>query len=367
MKVTFRSFLISLIAVLCATAISSTPVLGTSRPSVSQSPENIPKPNGIFAEQIEFERIALPGGLSSKIIQSIAQDHLGFIWIGTEGGLYKFDGYEFTLYSQDNHNSTSISNDIETVLIDSQNTIWLGTPDGLFRFNPTNDTFIKYHDESIISIYEDSQGVLWVSARDDLYHFNPDTDLLDRWAFSNYGPVFAMHESKDGALWLGTPNGLIRYQAGKAFGENISQYQHSAQNPSSISGDVITCIVEDANGNLWVGTEKNGVNRLSLKDQDKGVFERFTHQPDEEDSLDSNTVISMVADQSGNLWVGTLNGLNLFDQTGNRFIHRDILETFTKKDQIVFLLRQNIFKPHLVNLDLLSQLCFNIISQNLPG
>ena len=143
----------------------------------------------------------------------------------------------------------------------------MGTPQGLFRFDRTNNSFVSYHDEYIFSIYEDSQGILWISASDDLYHYNPEEDDLDRWAFSNYEPVLVMYESKDGAFWLGTPNGLIRYQSDKAVGENISLYQYSTQNPNSISGDMITCIVEDADGNLWVGTEKNGVNRLSLKNQ----------------------------------------------------------------------------------------------------
>jgi ligand-binding sensor domain-containing protein/signal transduction histidine kinase len=323
MKETIRSILISLIAVLFATAISPNPVLETSRYSIIQSPENKSKLNEITAEDFEFERIILPGGVTSKILQSIAQDQQGFIWIGTEGGLYKYDGFEFTLYPQDNNDSVSIVNDIEEILIDSQNMIWLGTPQGLFRFDRTKNSYISYHDAYIFSILEDSQGVLWISASDDLFHYNPEKDELDRWAFSNYGPVLAMYESKDGVLWLGTPNGLIRYQADKTVGENISLYQHSSQNSNSISGNVITSIVEDADGNLWVGTEKNGVNRLSLKNQERAVFERFTHQPDGSHSLDSNTVTSMVADQSGNLWVGTLNGLNRYDQAVNQFVHLD--------------------------------------------
>jgi signal transduction histidine kinase/ligand-binding sensor domain-containing protein len=312
--------ILSLLMLLNTIAITPFPTLGAGESTIRQSIKNQTTGIDVDPENINFERVQLPGGLTSKIIQSIAQDQQGFIWLGTEGGLYKYDGYEFTTYQQEASATPSYPNDIEIVFIDSQNRIWVGTPDGLFRYDRKENSFENFHNEFIITIYEDSQGVLWVSASDNMYQFDTENDELALWAFANFGVVTAIHESKDGMLWFGTTKGLFRYDAGKPAGKNVKQYQHSLQNATSISGNYITDIAEDLSGNLWVGTNNNGINRLSLPEQDNGIFEHFVHNLENENSISSDTITSLSTDHSGNLWVGTLNGLNLYVPDGNDFI-----------------------------------------------
>src|SRR5215471_3312875 len=132
---------------------------------------------------LRFENIGVEQGLSSNSVTSILQDSKGYIWIGTEdGGLNKYDGYNFTTYNFDPLDSNSLSqNLIYTLWQDKEGFIWASTYEGLCKFDPTTEKFTRYKpdpkskfsDPNILSINEDNNGTMWIgSGSGQLCRFN---------------------------------------------------------------------------------------------------------------------------------------------------------------------------------------------------
>ncbi len=122
-----------------------------------------------------------------------------------------------------------------------------------------------------------------------------------------------VYQDKKGFLWFATIDGLNRYD-----GYNIKVYKNNSEDPYSISGNTITCIVEDSLGRLWIGTRTQGIN---IYDPDKDFFKRMMHDRNS-NSLSSNAIRTILIDEQNNVWIGTLGGgLNLYQERENRFIH----------------------------------------------
>ncbi|MCK5054473.1 MAG: hypothetical protein KAR65_09350, partial [Anaerolineales bacterium] len=126
---------------------------------------------------IRFDRLTVEDGLSQNAVLTIAQDGRGFLWVGTEDGLNKYDGYKFTVYEHDSEDPTSLAdNFVSVIYADRQGDLWVGTRSGLDRYDPVSGSFIHYagdandpyslQGEWVISIYEDHQGTLWVGTEE---------------------------------------------------------------------------------------------------------------------------------------------------------------------------------------------------------
>lgn len=236
---------------------------------------------------LEFEEISTAQGLSQNTVLCMLQDRDGFLWIGTGGGLNKYDGYKFTILKKNPGDKNSLSNNtITTILEDKSGILWIGTfGGGLNRLDKETLQFTHYkHDGSNRNSLSD-----------------------------NY--VTAAIEARDGMLWIGTRKGLNR------LNPETGQFIHYEYNPSAINGlsdDHILALCQDRSGDIWIGTEKGGLNRLNLK---TGTFIHYKHIPADPASLSHNYVRAIIEDRKGNLWIGTRSsGLNCFNPMGNRFV-----------------------------------------------
>lgn len=122
-------------------------------------------------------------------------------------------------------------------------------------------------------------------------------------------------QDKHEFIWIATANGLNRFD-----GIDFKRFTHQENNPYSISGDNIRCLLEDSKGYIWVGTLNTGLNRYDYK---TGKFTRFLSNFEDESTISNNEVLSIFEDKKGRLWVGTEYGLNLFDyetETFSRFL-----------------------------------------------
>lgn len=303
-------------------------------------------------QRVRFERISLERGLSQSIVRTIFQDSKGFLWFGSQDGLNKYDGYEFTVYKYDPFDSTSLSeNDIWSIYEapSEPKALWIGTgASGLNRFDRETETFTHFrHDpvdpaslshNFVVQIYEDRTGNLWV------FTGAGGLDRLDRTTgkFAHYrhdpnnpnslshNRITAFHESltEPGVLWLGTPAGLNRFDT-KAGG--FTHYRHEPDHTNSLSFDGVLSIYETATapGILWIGTgptdgalRGGGLNRFDTK---SSVFTHYRHDPKNPKSISSDVVGPVYEDKHGALWVGTLAGLDKFD----RQIPTGVAGTFT--------------------------------------
>jgi signal transduction histidine kinase/ligand-binding sensor domain-containing protein/DNA-binding response OmpR family regulator len=230
----------------------------------------------------EKTRILTPdNGLSNSHITQIYQDSKGYIWIATENGLNKFDGYSFTVYSERENDSTSLKgNYVYAVLEDSHGNFWVGTMSGLYRYDRNTDSFHPFRIESETPFYMDR--VVWIL------------------------------EDKKGNIWLSYPgNGIIRMDS-KDLKPTFYNY-----NNSRIADNNIHCAYEDAYGKLWLGTYGNGIYVLDPENQS---VSHYINSPSDLSGLNNPTAFSICEDPQGRILAGTLGGgVNVFDRSTQTF------------------------------------------------
>ncbi|MBD3225270.1 MAG: GAF domain-containing protein [Caldithrix sp.] len=235
---------------------------------------------------LNFDHLTIEDGLSQSSVYTILQDHRGFIWIGTQNGLNRYDGISIKIYYKNAKGDSSSVNDnwINDLVQDEDGFIWIATSGGgINSYNPSTEKFHYYIHNSTEpkSISSDRVTVCFVDSKNN--------------------------------LWVGTDKGLNRFDREK---KQFIRYRHNPSNPSSISGDIIKTIYEDHQGFLWVGTAHSGLNRLDIK---ANTFTHFNHNADDHTSLSANDVTDIYEDTSNTLWVGTVNGLNKLNRQNFRF------------------------------------------------
>ena len=278
-------------------------------------------------------------GLPQNSVRAVLQTRDGYLWIGTEEGLARFDGVTFTVFDEDNTPEIT-DNFIRQLFEDREGNLWIASRGGLlFYKNGTferfpgkegfsNDlvyslcedlsnnllvgtdgaglyrlkggSFVTYTektglpDNTVKDIYCDGKGSLWVATKGGLSRLREEGIL--NYTEADGLPserVNTVYEDSNNIIWLGTDNGLAKLEDGK-----IAVFLLDAD--ASKQGEICT-IFEDSDKNLWIGTEKNGLFRYR-----DGELENLSVES--EAGLSSNTIRSIAEDREGNLWLGTVYG-----------------------------------------------------------
>jgi signal transduction histidine kinase/ligand-binding sensor domain-containing protein len=234
-------------------------------------------------------------GLPHNTVMAMGQTADGYVWLGTEEGVARFDGDRFTVF--DKRNTPALRNDsIFSLLVDHKGDLWIGTRGGLARYSRGRfEGFIPRNGlptESILALYEDARGTIWIGTsggglaryRNGSFHtFTAADGLADN-------TVFAISGDAHGALWIGTHNGLSRFSDGKFI---------SYRAADGLGSDDVRAIWVEPAGTVWAGTNEGGLAKLG-----PGGFTLWTTK----DGLSNNTVLSLYEDRSHTLWAGTLGG-----------------------------------------------------------
>ncbi|MBD2125603.1 PAS domain-containing protein [Microcoleus sp. ZQ-A2] len=319
-------------------------------------------PSFVYAAETnpQFEHITADQGLSQSGLNSIFQDSQGFMWFGTQDGLNKYDGYDFTVYKYNALDCHSLSdNFITSIYEDKSGIIWIGTDGGgLNKFNRETERFTRYmHDvdnpnsldqNRVLSIYQDRFGTLWVGTDGGgLNKFDRETEQFTRYQHNFDDPnslsndiIFSIYEDNLGTLWIGTGGGGLNkfnHKTGR-----FVHYRNNLSDPSSLSDDTVLSIHEDQSARLWIGTKNGGLNKF---DRESGRFIHYIHDPDNPNSLNHNSVNSIAEDRLGNLWLATTSwygnsygsGLDNFIPENGKFIHykHDSKNPQTLRDNLV--------------------------------
>ncbi len=276
----------------------------------------------IKGQNISFNHLTVENGLSNNSILAITQDGDGFLWFGTRNGINRYDGSHFKFYTQNNNDSNSLSsNNVIALFCDSKKNLWVGSSGGLDLYDKYTDKFkrISLEDKrafGVTAIYEDSKGGLWVGSTNGLFYKASNEATTRFIAFRAAGNsgiadnrVQAVHEDSNGFIWIGTSNGLTRMQR-QTNGFSFLTFRHNASDPNSLSADYVTSIAEDMNKQLWIGTQNNGLNLLNVQ---SGSFTRFCKNCSVQSPLINNNIRSILPVKSGELWIGTQEGLSILD------------------------------------------------------
>jgi ligand-binding sensor domain-containing protein/signal transduction histidine kinase len=284
-------------------------------------------------------------GLPEETVQAFAQTRDGYLWVGTTGGLLRFDGAHFRLFAHENTPAFG-ENSVFCLLAGRDGRLWIGT-DGSGLIEWKNGVFRAYYPAQGQSAYfvralaEDHNGLLWVATDDGLFWarngrleradkplglpvFNVHSVMEDRsgriWVggsrlyslkdgqareYSLPGndsrnKVKSFLQTADGVIWVGTVGGLYRLQPG----------QNRFEPMAGVFG-TIRSLRQAPNGELWAGSIGEGIFKIS------GVRVTRLKAPA---PLVSNTVLSIFADSSQNLWIGTQAGMMRLSRTPVRVL-----------------------------------------------
>ena len=294
-------------------------------------------PYPIFAQnqQLHFDHLGANSGLSDLNPTCILQDSRGFIWIGTDNGLNRYDGYKFKIFKNDLSDAASISNNyIKDISEDKNGNIWVATVGGgINMFDRKANRFYHYvhdaknknsvSDNFINKITFDTSGKLWIATElDGLDLFDPATgksihytnDKNNLNSISDNCVTTVFKDSKNN-IWVGTyKNGLSLFNR---HNNNFKNFKHSDNHINSISGNYITTVFEDSEKRLWVGTKEDGLNLL---DRRSNTFTCFKHYVNNPNSLAGNSVLSISEGKNHEIWIGTDNGgLSVLNLSKSKF------------------------------------------------
>ncbi|HEY5749452.1 MAG TPA: two-component regulator propeller domain-containing protein [Chryseolinea sp.] len=252
-------------------------------------------------------------GLSNSRVNSILQHSKGFLWIGTEDGLNRFDGYEFKVYRHLPGDTTSLlKNGVLNLYEDSRGVLWVSTINGgLHMYNSEQDNFTRIKaysfDCEITQISEDRKKNIWIvgvqSKQAFVSQLNQDNNQWKHFAvFPSTNPVSFFLQASENEFWLGVNNtGFFKWNMSN---NALESYLPDKKNPNSIVGKNFHKGMKDVRGNIWIATEQG----LSKFDSNGGKFTNYTTtSPDGKPALLVNNILSLCED-GDYIWIGTENG-----------------------------------------------------------
>jgi len=233
----------------------------------------------LFTQAIErpfFTTLNTRDGLPNSSISAIVQDAKGFLWLGTQAGLVRYDGYSYTLYENEPFQDNVLShNQVQTLFLDGD-VLWIGTYGGLNRLDMKTNRIKNYvkdsnnpdslRDNLVVSIARDAQGRLWVGTAQGLDRMDEQKET-----FIHYGPdssgggippvmIRDLHLDSQGRFWIATSGkGLYLYESEK---DSFIPLPVDQQNPQALPSPYVMSISEDPEGKLWVATWYGGISVL---------------------------------------------------------------------------------------------------------
>ena len=318
---------------LCALAIVCVAALCAARPASALDPR-------VHITQFHTVSYQIENGLPQNSVQAVIQSRDGYLWLGTQAGLVRFDGVRFTVFdrasvpefrrenvralAEDKAGTLWIATDagllsyrngrfgwlgtqnglpsdqVRSLLVDKDGILWIGTTNGVCRLKDGRllqpAILPGTGDFSAVRIYQSRDGSIWFSSAVGLYQYIDGR--LERFGVQQGLPddgVYDVYEDRRGVMWVGTSRGLARIEGRRAVRVPIP------------ADDSVHAIWEDREGSMWLGLERRGIVRLH-----NGEAEVYGKA----EGLAGNYVMGFLEDQQGNVWVALFDsGLTCLRQT----------------------------------------------------
>jgi signal transduction histidine kinase/ligand-binding sensor domain-containing protein/CheY-like chemotaxis protein len=284
------------------------------------------------ARPMYFDHLTVRDGLSQSTVMSFLQDSQGYLWLATESGLNRYDGYSIHEYRRERGNEYGLANDyIWSLAEDGSGDLWLGTyGGGVARWDRKTDRFQHFrHDpldaaslssDNVRTLLIDRVGRIWAGTEKGLDVLEPQSRQVRHFRHLEGDSrsvvsdnIFALHADSSGQIWVGTDSGLSFYDSAK---DGFVTYDLRAGEVTAPEVRV-RAIRSDREGMLWIGTLDSGLIRL--EPQTRRVT-RFHHDAAIAGSLSNDRVLALLEDDVQRLWIATADGLNLFDRRSQHFV-----------------------------------------------
>ncbi|MCJ8273936.1 MAG: hypothetical protein MJK04_31620 [Psychrosphaera sp.] len=349
---------------------------------------NVRAEEPVFAPAPQARALTILDGLDLGNVNTIMQSAKGLIWLGTDHGLIRFDGYNAKRFASNRANKYSLSaNKVTGIVEDSQQNLWISTyGGGLNRFDPTTERFEKidmrrssgdrtftdrlygltfdvdntlwlgtetglkrldinskkaldlpkaltdFPNIKTNQVFIDSAKHIWIATNDNgVYWYDQNklshftTDKVGSGLVSNN--INHVSEDSSGTIWLGTSQGVHRFNPKQ---QNFSHFVPSYDWAFKIPGNDITALIHDHKGQLWLGTKANGVHMYLPQ---SGQFRSITGERDLYQQFNRKSINHIFTDQQSTLWLATEQGIILVSKTALDFQYLTNTKTdFTVSD-----------------------------------
>lgn len=286
--------------------------------------------------QFKINQLTSKDGLSQNSTRAILQDQQGFVWLGTNDGLNRYDGKKFKIYVHTPDNPETLSsNSIDHIYETKKGRLWVSGHDrGVSSFDPQTGKFKRFlhkkdvpntlSDNRIGGIVEDQWGNIWVGTQNGLNRIIPDNNKVER-IFSDSekagglsnSVITRIYKDKRSNLWVSTANKLNLLQVGKDQTVTFKHYPANMDNVAKKSIKNITVFHEDKQERLWVGASwRAGTNPHII-----GTLDRNTGKVKTYKLLKEAFIRTIYQDSNNIVWVGTNAGLYWFNEKSQQFIH----------------------------------------------
>lgn len=309
------------------------------------------------SKNLIFNNINIEQGISQSTIEAIFQDSEGYIWLGINDGLNRYNGYEFKIYNYEEYQNSISHNGITDITEDKYGNIWVNTVSGVNKINKKTEKISNYTEingkikedstteiivtkdnnilvgtyeglniynakedrfdiileqkdgilsSCIYSIDEDINGNIWIGTELGLNKLSKDFKVLE--TYTSESEIYNIFcDDENGFVWAGSDSsGLLKIDTKT---KEVTQYINDIEDENSIPANQVGAIIRDIKGNLWVGTT-NGLARYNEKNDSFDVYKNKVY---DKNSLVYNDVRSIIEDREGVLWVGTYSGISIFD------------------------------------------------------
>lgn len=324
----------------------------------------------VGSNSIYFDHLSINDGLSHNTVYSVLQDQNGYIWIGTQNGLNKYDGYSFEVYQSydlENNKEGFVGKHVSALFEDKKGNLWVGTNNHGINFKAkSSDIFVNLQSDStlvsikgfeISSFFEDKKDNIWITTVGaGVIKYNPKTKVYQ--VFNNNNSslssdvTFDIVEDKYGTLWVAAAGVGLNYLTNnnqfKTFNGVLSTnsnmsgfrkkmllddeylwigtqgtglYKMNLKDKSIIhfvngngngfmNSNVVMDLFKTKDGRLYIATDGNGLNIYDTTTKEMSIYE---YHNNEEDGLNTNALHCLYGDRTGNIWIGTFNGgLNIY-------------------------------------------------------
>lgn len=277
------------------------------------------------------KHLGVQDGLSNNYVNDIEQDGQNCIWIGTESGLSRFDGKNFTNYNQ--YNSGLVNNAVNVLLYDkNENKLWVGTKDGLSRYCFKTNQFENYISRNgiktggVVHLAHAADTAIWiVTHHNGIVHYDKRshtfTSLTDKNIQGLNKSNWYLYDDGNGTLYIGHSQSGMSIVDTK--NNTLRNFRHDSNNPQSIPGNNVYCILIDRMENIWVGTNQG----LALFNPRKDEFLVFRHEPGNANSLISDHIYDIREMKDGTLWIcSDIGGISILDLHNISFMNPESVE-----------------------------------------
>jgi signal transduction histidine kinase/ligand-binding sensor domain-containing protein/DNA-binding response OmpR family regulator len=262
-------------------------------------------------------------GLSRNLVNQIFRDSRGFMWISTSNGLDRYDGYDFIHFNNRSLGNTLLNDNVHCVEEDNNGNLWIGTENGLNFLNyqtgeivcadEMQDSKLKLHSNAISFIKKDELGDLWIGYDKGManLHYISDKHVQTEVIYQSSSPITAFLRL-NGNIYLGEDNLIFRL----IKGSNGKYNKVSAGEKLKGFPGFINVLYYD-NGLIWIGTSIG----LYKYEPTSETLTSYLANPLQINSLSSSYITNISKNQNGQLLIGTLIGLNIYDYRTDKFEH----------------------------------------------